>query len=196
MTGHYRLLLPTMWVCTLCFLLCRRWTLYQKQVPTRLDSPAHQGEFWVDLLEGARVRDIMQPERAYHLVDLATPMGEVVQLLARTQQDYFPVVDEERRLVGIFSAGDVRRHLFDAELFPLAIAGDVMTTEVLSVAPEDDLDTALRRFTERNLDELPVIAAPGDPRFLGFLRRRELIAFYNRRTEQLRRARTTNASNR
>ena len=26
--GDYKLLLPTMWVSTLCFLLCRRWTLY------------------------------------------------------------------------------------------------------------------------------------------------------------------------
>ena len=42
MTGDYQLLLPTMWVSTLCFLLCRRWKLYHKQVPGRLDSPAHR----------------------------------------------------------------------------------------------------------------------------------------------------------
>ncbi|MEO2024197.1 MAG: hypothetical protein ABGX05_20395, partial [Pirellulaceae bacterium] len=32
MTGSYNLLLPTMWVSTLCFLLCRRWSLYEQQV--------------------------------------------------------------------------------------------------------------------------------------------------------------------
>jgi chloride channel protein, CIC family len=40
-TGDYQLLLPTMWVSMICFLLNRRWTLYIKQVPTRMDSPAH-----------------------------------------------------------------------------------------------------------------------------------------------------------
>lgn len=41
-TGDYRLLLPAMWVSTICFLLNRRWTLYIKQVPTRRDSLAHR----------------------------------------------------------------------------------------------------------------------------------------------------------
>ena len=43
-TGDYQLLLPTMWVSMICFLLNRRWTLYIKQVPTRMDSPAHRGD--------------------------------------------------------------------------------------------------------------------------------------------------------
>jgi CIC family chloride channel protein len=43
-TGDYRLLVPTMWVSTLCFLMGYRWKLYTEQVPTRRDSPAHQGE--------------------------------------------------------------------------------------------------------------------------------------------------------
>src|SRR5579863_692403 len=58
MTGEYKLLLPTMWVSTLCFLLCRRWTLYEKQVRSRLESPAHRGDFLVDVLEGIKVRDV------------------------------------------------------------------------------------------------------------------------------------------
>lgn len=41
-TGDYDLLLPTMWVSMLCFLLNRHSTLYIKQVPTRMDSPAHR----------------------------------------------------------------------------------------------------------------------------------------------------------
>ena len=45
----------TMWVSTLCFLFCRRWTLYQKQVPSRLESPAHRGDFIIDVLEGIHV---------------------------------------------------------------------------------------------------------------------------------------------
>ena len=56
MTGNYRLLLPTMWVSTLCFLLGRRWTLYEKQVPTRIQSPAHRGDFIIDILEGIPVQ--------------------------------------------------------------------------------------------------------------------------------------------
>src|SRR5690606_41228291 len=51
LTGDYSLLVPTMWVSTLCFILCQRWTLYEKQVASRVDSPAHRGDFLVDVLE-------------------------------------------------------------------------------------------------------------------------------------------------
>src|SRR5690606_10315681 len=63
MTGNYQLLLPTMWVSTLCFLLCKRWTIYEKQVLSRLESPAHRGDFIVDVLEGMTVRDVPLTER-------------------------------------------------------------------------------------------------------------------------------------
>src|SRR5690606_14476815 len=63
MTGNYSLLLPSMWVCTLCFLFCRRWTLYLKQVPSRLESAAHRGDFIIDVLEGIKVQDVYQKDR-------------------------------------------------------------------------------------------------------------------------------------
>ena len=109
MTGDYKLLLPTMWVCTLCFLLCRRWTLYSKQVPSRLDSPAHAGDFLIDLLEGIRVEGVYRPMNGMVLVPEAMPLERIVRLISDTQQPYFPVVNDGGKMVGIFSANDLRR---------------------------------------------------------------------------------------
>ena len=55
-----------------------------------------------------------------------------------------------------------------------------MTTQILSVTPDDDLNTALRRFTERNIDELPVVESENPRQLLGMVRRKETIDFYNR----------------
>jgi CIC family chloride channel protein len=55
----------------------------------------------------------------------------------------------------------------------------VMTTRVVTVTPDDDLNTALKRFTELNLDELPVVKADNGAELLGMLRRRDVIACYN-----------------
>jgi CIC family chloride channel protein len=181
MTGDYSLLLPTMWVSTLCSLLCRRWTLYTKQVPTRLDSPAHRGDFIVDVLEGIRVEGVYQKDRKLLFIAESASLDEIVHTLAKTHQHYFPVVDADGKLVGIFSADDVRGWLYDDAIWKLANARDVMTTGVVSVTPEDDLNTALRRFTAMNLDELPVVAADDPGRLLGLLRHKEVIAAYNRR---------------
>ncbi|MCA9155799.1 MAG: chloride channel protein [Planctomycetales bacterium] len=181
MTGDYKLLLPTMWVATICFLLCSRWTLYIKQVPSRLDSPAHRGDFIVDLLEGITVSDVYQKNRKIRLVQENATLDEIVHLLAKTSQRYFPVVDARERMVGIFSAEDVRAYLYDDSIWQIANARDVMTTKIVTVTPEDDLNLALKKFTALNLDELPVVE-PDDPtKLIGILRRKETIAAYNRR---------------
>jgi CIC family chloride channel protein len=184
MTGDYKLLLPTMWVSTLCFLLCRRWTLYDKQVSTRLNSPAHRGDFIVDVLEGIRIADVFSPKREVAMVSEAASLDEIVHMLAESHQHYFPVVDQDGRMVGIFTDDDVRSYLFDESIWRLAVARDVMTQKVVSVSPHDDLNTALQRFTSMNLDELPVIDDDDPGKLLGMLTRRETIAFYNRRLKE------------
>ena len=177
LTGDYGLLLPTMWVSTVCFVLCNRWTLYDQQLASRLDSPAHRGDFLVDVLEGINVGDIQLEQRP--TVFQGTKLKEIVQLIAASRQHYFPVVDHDGRFIGVFSSDDVRSHLFNESLWELANARDVMTTQVVTVTPEDDLNTALKRFTDLNLDELPVVDAITPSRLVGMLRRRDAIACYN-----------------
>lgn len=181
MTGDYKLLLPTMWVATLCFLLARRWTLYDKQVPTRLDSPAHRGDFIVDVLEGMLVEDVYQKNRPLTMIHEGMTLDEIVHQLAKTSQRYFPVVDDNEQMVGIFSAEDVRSYLYDETIWQVANARDVMTSQVITLKPQDDLNTALRGFTALNVDELPVVDPDEPGRLLGVLRRKETIGAYNRR---------------
>ena len=184
MTGSYQLLLPTMWVSTLCFLLGSPWTLYRKQVPTRLDSPAHRGDFLVDVLEGMCVSDVYRAERRVIQIYEGTSLDEIVHRLAKTTQRYFPVVDSDNQMVGIFAAEDVRSYLYNDAIWQLADANDVMVTRVITVTPDDDLNTALRRFTKLNIDELPVVSSDSPRELLGMLRRQEVIAAYNRRMEE------------
>ena len=180
LTGDYKLLIPTMWVSTLCFILGGRWTLYEKQVSSRLESPAHRGDFIVDVLEGIKVADVPRIER--QTVPEAMPLREILQLLPSSRQNYFPVIDGNGRLVGIFSTDDIRSYLYDEAIWQLALARDIMTTKLLTVSPQDDLNTAMRRFTELNLDELPVLDAQHEPgRLLGMVRRKDVIGLYNRR---------------
>jgi CIC family chloride channel protein len=185
LTGDYALLVPTMWVSVLCFALCHRWTLYRKQVPSRLDSPAHRGDFMVDVLEGITVCNVPWKQRS--TVFQGMPLAEIVRLVAASRQHYYPVVDDNGRFVGIFSADDVRGHLYNEEIWQLAIARDVMTSRVLSVSPDDDLNTALKRFTELNLDELPILARENRSELLGMLRRKDVIACYNAKLHEFQR---------
>ncbi|MCU0604177.1 MAG: hypothetical protein MUC33_16120 [Desulfobacterales bacterium] len=43
----------------------------------------------------------------------------------------------------------------------------------------------LRKFTVKNIDSLPVVREDDPRELIGMLNRREVIAFYNRRVEEM-----------
>jgi len=187
LTGNYKLLVPTVWVALICYILCRRWSLYSSQVGTRLDSPAHKGDFSIDLIEGMLVGDVFKQKTKMKVFREDATLDEIVHSLAKTSQRYFPVRDMQQNLVGIFSADDVRLSLYDELLWKVAIARDIMTESVVTVRPDDDLNTALNRFTALNVDELPVVDSDDPNVILGVLRRKETIAAYTKRRLEMKR---------
>jgi CIC family chloride channel protein len=58
MTNSYHLLLPSLLVCSVCYLLCQKWTIFENQVKSRIDSPAHAGEFMMDILQTIKVGNL------------------------------------------------------------------------------------------------------------------------------------------
>ncbi|WP_146392240.1 chloride channel protein [Allorhodopirellula solitaria] len=187
LTGDFGLLVPTMLVTTSTFVMSQRFRLYQKQVPTRMDSMAHRGDFIIDVLEGLQVKDIFNPDRKVTKIPEGMTVEDIVHHLAYSSQNYFPVVNADDKMVGIFCDDDVRAYLYDESLWKLAVARDIMVDNYLSVAPDDDLNSALLRFTSHDLDELPVLDPDQPGELLGMLRRRETIAAYNQRVMELKR---------
>ena len=181
-TGSYRLLVPAMAVCAITFALCRRRiTIYRSQVESRRDSPAHRGEFLHDVLEGIRVESMMESLRVPEKVRATTSLRELMELLPQGHSHYYPVVDEEMHLIGIFSLNDIRSYLTEPAVWDLMVAMDIMCSPVIAVTPHDDLATVMRRFTSRNIEEIPVVDSENERHLIGMLRRREVIDAYNAR---------------
>ncbi|WP_022853569.1 chloride channel protein [Thermodesulfatator atlanticus] len=164
----------------------RYQSLYEWQVPTKFDSPAHRGEFFLDVLAEAKVKDVFDPKRKKWLVfPESMPFREFVKVFFETEQHYFPVVNEEGKLVGIFSLNDIREILKQPEAWDLLTIKDVARYDIITTHPSEDIHTAFRKFTVRNIDALPVVSDDDPREFLGMLGRREVIDFYNRRLEEL-----------
>ena len=188
MSGSYELLVPLMLVSTVTVaILSSKWTLYEEQVPSLVDSPAHLGDFMIDVLARIHVREVHQAREHVELVPQGMPLSSVMRLVSTSPADYFPVVDSDEKLVGIFTLSDVRAVYDAAGAGSLIVAMDIATFPVITVTPDDDLHTALRRFTRKNIDEIPVVS-PDDPQqVLGMLRRKEVILAYDEHFEALQR---------
>ncbi len=186
MTGSYSLLVPLMLACGLNMALSRRWTIYEEQVQTPIDSPAHQGDFVVDVLEQLSISEVGFRTEGIERVPASTPFRELVHLVAQSTETLFPVIDRNGRLTGIFTLRDLRLALVGSEWGPLVLADDLAHRPVLSVTPEDNLHTALRRMTELNIDEIPVVDSKDPTRLLGLHSRRQLTLAYTSLIESLR----------
>ncbi len=188
MCSSYILLLPSMWVCALAYLVSRGWSIYSEQVASRLDSPAHRGDYIVDVLQGMTVRDAAGYATSdFVTVTLDMPLGDMSRLLTDTRQTCFPVVDSEQRYAGVFSLNDFRQFLYDAPVAELAVAEDLAHQACRPLTLQMNLSDAIGRFADDDFEELPVVDAKQPQTVVGLLRRHDLIATYSARLLAMRR---------
>jgi chloride channel protein, CIC family len=185
MTGGYSLIVPLMIVSTISYLLLGDVSIYEKQVAARIDSPAHLGDFAVDMLEHVCVSDAVPPDRKVETIPENCSFDALLQRIVDSTQSNFPVVNAEGRLTGILSISDVRRVMLDKDLRNLVVAKDMATETVLTVTPADDLKTALKKMTEAEIRELPVVD-PCDPgRLISMISRKDIIRTYYDQIEKI-----------
>lgn len=194
MTGNYVLLAPLMLVSVLHVMLSRGWSLYNQQVGGQLDSPAHAGDFVVDVLCDIQVAELLREARPPHLIHQDTTLTQVLRAVADANASYFPVVDSDDRLVGIFSLTDIRRLYLEGDVGRFILVRDFMVESVVTATPEDNLDEVLRRMTSNNINALPVMAPGGEGKVLTVLERNEIGHAYDRRIRAVRAGELTAAS--
>ena len=180
-SGSYKLLVPLMLVCTITFGLSRNWTIFEEQVLTPLESPARQGDFLIDMLERMSVTEAGVRSEGVITFHEATPLKMILDRITHSSETLFPVLDASGELSGIFNLHDIRLALLNSAPRDLVIADDLATKPVLSVTADDHLGLALRRMTELNSDEIPVVDRDDPKKLAGLLSRRDLVTTYARR---------------
>ena len=186
MTGSYGLLVPLMLSSSIAYLFTRKWNIYEKQVSGRIDSPAHLGDFVVDILAGLKVQDALTNKKRMVLIPQHMPLREILTFITDTSNSYFPVVDDTKSMVGIMSLDDIRNVMFEEGLSELVNAKDMATSEVITVTHQDNLQDALRKFTLKNIEEMPVVDIKNPRRVIGMLSRRDVLAAYNNELQKSR----------
>ena len=146
------------------------------------------------------VQDVMT--RDVLVVTPDTPYREIVDSLVRGQVTATPVVDEERRVIGVVSEADVlhkvefigdehQRRTFERssrrsarEKAHAAVAADLMSAPPITVRPETPVVAAARRMETARLKSLPVVDADG--RLVGIVSRRDLLRMHMRPDQEIR----------
>jgi len=102
-----------------------------------------------------RVADVMHGPQELPLCDRATPLAEAILVMTNKTFGCIGVVDDDGRLLGIITDGDLRRHMAPNLLDQPA--GQVMTPGPRTIGDQALAAEALRIMNERSITSLFVI---------------------------------------
>ena len=153
-----------------------------------LESPAHRGDFIIDVLEGLTVSDASgRLTKDFITASLDMPLRDMAPLITDTRQTTFPVTDADGRYYGIFGIHDIRQILYDAQLADLAVAQGLATSDIEPLTLQMNFNDAITSFSQGRFEELPVVDAHQPDQVIGLLRRQDVIATYSSRLMELKR---------
>jgi CBS domain-containing protein len=146
------------------------------------------------------VRDVMSADPV--AVRQGTTFKEIAGMLREFRVSAFPVVDDDRRVVGVVSEADMLagealagEHRAGRVIAGIAhrrvpgeaagtTAGELMTSPAVTVTADDTVTRAIRLMYRRGLKRLPVVDADG--RLTGIVSRTDILAVFDRPDEEIR----------
>jgi CIC family chloride channel protein len=178
MTNDYEIVLPLMLATVIANLVARRLepdSLYSGWLRRRGERLQHGADR--DVLAGLRVADAFDP--APQVVGETAPLGQLLEHLGTGAFTDLPVVDGQRRLIGIIPIADLGRLAGEPREKTSALVASEVTIPAETVAPGDSLLEAIRRMGVRGAPSIPVVdRATGH--LLGLVSRAHVLALYER----------------
>ncbi len=177
LTGAYDVILPLMLasvIADLVYSAVNRDSLMTEKLRRRgLNIGRHYG---ADPFMHINVGEIMSPDVAVLAHDAT--VGDARHRFAAGQHGAYPIVDTDRRLVGICTRGDVLRDQRpDTE--PFLDHSDEQ--QVLTVTTNDTAQAALALMVEEHIEHVPVVGANG--RLVGICTRTDLLKVRRRQLD-------------
>ncbi|MGA2542881.1 MAG: chloride channel protein [Verrucomicrobiota bacterium] len=135
-------------------------------------------EYSIDPFELARVRDVMDQD--VPSVPATMKLSELSDLIALGDSDISRrqgtlIVDEEDRLVGIITRGDIVRALRQKQNSEMTVA-EAGSVDLVVAFPDEPLSAALTKMLERDVGRLPVVERKNLGCVVGYLGRAAILS--------------------
>jgi len=178
-TGGYELFVPLMITASISYLITKNvidHTIYTRELAQRGALLTHDKDQTVLTL--MQLDDVI--EKNFKWVHPETTLGEMLhKSVAKSTRNIFPVVDDNKALLGIVLLDDIREFMFDTSLY------ESTTVETfMHAAPEhifydkDSMQEVMRKFQDSGAWNLPVIK---EGKYFGFVSKSKLLTAYRRK---------------
>ncbi len=175
-TGGYELFTPLIITATISYLTIMYFephSIYTKKLAERGELFTHHKDRSV--LQMMNVASHL--ETNFKTIDKESTLGELVSVIAESERNVIPVIDEDENFYGVVFVNDIRNIMFNQELYDKITVSSIMYMPDPLVYPGESMEQVAHKFQETNHYNLPVI---DNGRYLGFVSRARIFSTYQK----------------
>ncbi|MCB7481693.1 chloride channel protein [Christiangramia sediminis] len=179
LTHGYELFIPLMITAAISYMITSKFqphSVYTMELAQRGDLLTHDKDQTVLTL--MNISQVV--EKNFIPLEIDMNLGDVIhQGVVKSSRNIFPVIDENRKFMGIILLDDIRSIMFNEKLYD-----EVKVQDIMQQAPEiidienDRMKTIMKKFQESNAWNLPVVEKGN---YVGFISKSKLLTAYRKK---------------
>jgi len=173
-TGGYSLMIPLMIVSSISFAVSKYFE------PFSMDAKnlAKKGETFTtdkDFNVLTTIKTVELIEKDYPHLSPFMSLRQLVEIVSTSKRNIFPVVSEDKNLLGVVLLDDIREIMFKPENYDVVQVKELMRTPLAIIQVDDNMNQVMKYFDETSAWILPVVK---DYVFVGFISKSNVFSGY------------------
>lgn len=179
LTHGYELFIPLMITAAISYMITSKFqphSVYTMELAQKGDLLTHDKDQTVLTL--MNITQVV--EKNFIPLEITMNLGDVIhQGVVKSSRNIFPVIDENRKFMGIILLDDIRSIMFNEKLYD-----EVKVQDIMQQAPEiidmenDRMHAIMKKFQESDAWNLPVVEKG---KYVGFISKSKLLTAYRKK---------------
>ncbi len=175
-TGGYGLFIPLIITSTIAYITVIYFephSIYTSRLAKRGELITHHKDKAIlTLLEMGKII-----EDDFQKISPDDKLKKLVEIIAKSKRNLFPVVNKDNMLVGIVLLDNIRHIIFNVDMYSTTFVRDVMNLPPTYVSPDEPMEEVMKKFEENDMWNLPVI---DNGKYIGFISKSKLFSVYRK----------------
>ena len=177
MTGGYDLFLPLLIVSTIAYgtiKLFEPYSIYTMRLAQRGELLTHHKDKAVLTL--LKMNSVVETD--FQAVTPEMNLGEMVQAISHSSRNLFPVVGDDKKLVGVVLLDEIRNIMFRPHLYKRMYVRRFMSMPPAKIVIGMTMEKVMKTFDDTGAWNLPVVDEQGG--YVGFVSKSKIFNSYRR----------------
>ena len=182
MTGGYELLIPLILTSTVSYAVTRMvepYSIYTKRIAKKGELLTHDSDQAVLTL--LKTNDLIESD--FKTVKIDASLGDLVEVVADSKRNIFPIVDDRNHFHGYVSLEDIRHDMFKKDLYEKMHVYNFMVSAPAYVYIDEKMDSVMEKFEKTQAWNLPVV--DHDRTYIGFVSKSKIFSAYRDQLKQV-----------